>query len=86
MFQEAFTHSIRTANIMQHKRLGFFSAACVALASPLFAHPGHGTTEPTSPLHAAEPVHLLPVLILATVVACGGFLVVRRFKLARERK
>lgn len=59
----------------------------VAAISPLsFGHPGHGTTEPTSPAHAAEPVHLLPVLLLSGVVALGGFSILRRFQQARERK
>ena len=80
--------SNRTANIMQHKRFrSVWATLLVAvLGSTAGAHPGHGTTEPTSPAHAAEPVHLLPVLLLAGVVALGGFSVVRRYQQARARK
>jgi uncharacterized membrane protein len=77
-----------TANIMQHKRLrSVWATLLVAtVGSSVWAHPGHGTTEPTSSAHAAEPVHLLPALLLAGVVTLGGFSVVRRFQQARERK
>ena len=77
-----------TANIMQHKRFWsvFTMLLVAAVGSPVWAHPGHGTIEPTSPAHAAEPVHLLPVLLLAGVVALGAFSVVRRYQQARERK
>ena len=73
---------------MLHKRFWSVVATLLltVLASPVWAHPGHGTTEPTSPAHAAEPVHLLPVVLLAVVLALGIFSVVRRFRQARERK
>jgi hydrogenase/urease accessory protein HupE len=73
---------------MQFKRLwSVLAMLCVAAAvSPAFGHPGHGTTEPESALHAAEPVHLLPLTMLAAVIALGGFSVVRRLKQARDRK
>jgi len=73
---------------MQLKRLwSILTALFVGVISPLcFSHPGHGTTEPTSPAHAAEPVHLLPVVLLSGVIALGGFSILRRFKQARERK
>ena len=73
---------------MQFKRLGSILTTWLATAmtSQAFAHPGHGTTEPTSPLHAAEPVHLLPALMLTAVVAIGGMLMVRRLQKSRERK
>ena len=77
-----------TANIMQHHNFRSVWAMLLvaAVSSSAWAHPGHGTTEPTSPAHAAEPVHLLPVILLAGVVALGGFSVVRRLQRIRERK
>ena len=77
-----------TANIMQHHNFRFVWATLLvaAVSSSAWAHPGHGTTEPTSPAHAAEPVHLLPVLLLAGVVALGGFSLLQRLQRVRERK
>ena len=77
-----------TAIIMQHQRLwSVFAAMFVAAAgTPIWAHPGHGTTDPTSPAHAAESVHLLPLVLMAGVIVLGGFSVVRRYQQARERK
>ncbi len=72
---------------MQLKRLwSVLAAFLVAVVSPVaFGHPGHGTTEPTSPAHAAEPVHLLP-LVLFVVATAVGILAVRRLKLHRAKK
>ena len=77
-----------SANIMQHKKFSSIWATLfiAVIGSSVWAHPGHGTTEPTSPVHAAEPVHLLPVILLAGVVALGGFSVVRQLQRVRERK
>lgn len=73
---------------MQFKRFwSILTALLVTAISPLcLGHPGHGTTDPTSPAHAAEPVHLLPVILLSGVVALGGFSILRRFLRARQRK
>lgn len=73
---------------MLHQRFTSVLATLLAVmrAAPVWAHPGHGTTDPTSPSHAAEPVHLLPVVLLAVAIALGGFSVVRRFQKVRERQ
>jgi NADH:ubiquinone oxidoreductase subunit 5 (subunit L)/multisubunit Na+/H+ antiporter MnhA subunit len=73
---------------MQLKRLESVLTTWLAMAmtSQVFAHPGHGTTESTSPLHAAEPVHLLPALMLTAVVAIVGMFIARRLQQSRERK
>ena len=78
---------LRTANIMQFKRLwSVLAAALVAVTSPVaFGHPGHGTTEPSSPAHAAEPVHLLPI-VLGVVATAVSVFAVRRMKLNRVKK
>jgi len=73
---------------MQLKRLwSFFASSFLTAWAPLaFAHPGHGTTDPTSPAHAAEPIHLLPLVVISVGLVVGGHAVARRLKLAREKK
>lgn len=56
---------------------------CGLCTTTLWAHPGHGETDPTSPLHAAEPIHLLPVAALA-IVACGMLLLARKLVVKRS--
>lgn len=72
---------------MQLKRLwSVLAAFLVAVISPLaFGHPGHGTTEPSSPAHAAEPVHLLPI-VLGVVATAVSVYAVRRIQLSRAKK
>lgn len=50
------------------------------------AHPGHGTTEPTSVAHVAEPVHLLPILFAVVAVSLISMLAYRQFRQVRERQ
>ena len=45
------------------------AGAMLFLGSPLLAHPGHGTTDPASPAHLAEPVHAGPILAGAAAIA-----------------
>ncbi len=52
-------------------------------ASAAGAHPGHGETDPSSPLHAAEPVHLLPVMLIALLVG-GVILGLRQLTMKRS--
>lgn len=63
-------------------------AMCFGVQSVAFSHPGHGTTDPASPMHAAEPIHLAQVMyvICAAVagIAIGRF--VRRFQQQRSRR
>jgi hydrogenase/urease accessory protein HupE len=48
----------------------FLTLALTTLAAaPLWAHPGHGTTDPQSPAHLAEPVHLAPIAAVILGVA-----------------
>lgn len=52
----------------------FFALSALALpVSTAWAHPGHGSTDPTTVLHLAEPMHLLawlaPLAIVALVAA-----------------
>ena len=79
---------LRTANIMQFKRLwSVLAAVLVAVTSPVaFGHPGHGTTEPSSPAHAAEPVHLLPIVLGVIAATTVSVFAVRRMKLNRVKK
>jgi len=72
---------------MQLKRLwSVLAASLVAVISPVaYGHPGHGTTEPSSPAHAAEPVHLLPIVLCVVATAVSVY-AVRRVKLNRARK
>lgn len=60
----------------------------ITLASVLptglaWGHPGHGTTDPDSVAHVAEPVHAGP--IVATVIA-ASVASVAGWKLARKRR
>jgi hypothetical protein len=56
-----------------------------------WAHPGHGTTEPASVEHYLfEPVHAVPLVVLAVAVAAAGLIKRRRARsaddgLARDR-
>lgn len=72
---------------MQFKRLwSVLAAFSMAVISPVaFGHPGHGTTEPSSPAHAAEPVHLLPIALCVVATAVSVY-AVRRMKLNRAKK
>lgn len=58
---------------MRRLFLGTLSTVCVALAAgAALAHPGHGATEPESAVHyVAEPVHGLPLLLIA--LACTAY-------------
>ena len=76
------------ANMMQLQK--FWSVLTTlsvsVMASQAFGHPGHGSTEPTSPLHAAEPVHLLPIVAIIVSAAFVSLCVVRRMVKARHLK
>ena len=52
-------------------------------AAPAWGHPGHGTTDPDSIAHVAEPIHAGP--IVATVIA-GVVASVVGWKVARKRR
>ncbi len=55
-------------------RTTFALIASILSAMPVFAHPGHGTTDPQTVSHyAVEPLHLLPtgMLAIAGVVFCA---------------
>ncbi|AMV17530.1 hypothetical protein VT03_06535 [Planctomyces sp. SH-PL14] len=65
------------------------SCCCVALllaaAGPLWAHPGHGTTDPGSVAHIAEPVHCGAIFAAVAAVAVAG-IVVWSFRKARSQR
>ncbi len=44
------------------------------------AHPGHGSAAPTSAEHLFEPVHMLPALCVALLLALAVAVVVRRWR------
>ena len=46
--------------------------------STALAHPGHGSTDPHSALHLAEPLHLLAWLAPLAIAALAGFKLLRR--------
>ncbi|REJ89390.1 MAG: hypothetical protein DWQ34_06630 [Planctomycetota bacterium] len=59
------------------------TACFLACGAAALAHPGHGATDPETPLHyAAEPVHSLP-LVLAALTCAACWIAAHRTK--RER-
>lgn len=72
-----------------HTRQYVFSWSAIAsalLPSALWAHPGHGTTDPQSAAHYAEPLHTGPILV-AALCAVSAMVLLRRMrsaKLARQ--
>lgn len=72
------------------RRILAVATACLMLpAGSVWAHPGHGSTDPAGPAHyVLEPLHALPVLLL--VLAAGGVWSVsrirRRAAVRRERR
>ena len=57
--------------------------ALAPLTGPAWGHPGHGTTDPDSIAHVAEPVHAGPV-VATVIAACVASAV--GWKLARKRR
>jgi hypothetical protein len=56
-------------------RIALCLTVCLTTTADLFAHPGHGVTEPGTAAHYLfEPLHLAPVLILAVTMAAGLWL------------
>ena len=65
------------------------ATACLMLqADFVWAHPGHGVTDPEGPAHyVLEPLHALPVLLVAlSIAAVWGVLRRRRAAPCRERE
>jgi hypothetical protein len=55
------------------------AATLNALCAAAFAHPGHGSTEPTSVSHfLLEPVHAVPLAVITLAAVCGTLLLRRR--------
>jgi hypothetical protein len=49
------------------------------LSAAAFAHPGHGSSEPASASHfLLEPVHAVPLAVIAIVAASAWLLLKRR--------
>ncbi len=73
---------------MLHKKYVsvLLSLSVGALASPVFGHPGHGATEPSSPWHAAEPVHLFPIMACVVAMALASCIAVRLWVRVRAPK
>lgn len=72
---------------MQISRWFFPLIIVLSAGSPaVLAHPGHGTTEPTSLTHVAEPVHLLPIVLAVLAISLIGVLSYRRFLKVREQQ
>jgi hypothetical protein len=64
----------------------FFPMTVLLSAGPAWAHPGHGTTDPTSVAHAAEPIHLLPIICAAIAMSALSVLIYRQLRPAREQQ
>ena len=60
-----------------------FGILAALSAYPAWGHPGHGTTDPDSIAHVAEPVHAGPIVatVIAACVASAA-----SWKLARKRR
>jgi hypothetical protein len=67
-----------------------WATACLILhAGSVWAHPGHGSTDPDGPAHyALEPLHMLPILLPALAMAgiWGVSRIRRRAAVRRERR
>ena len=60
-------------------RIALCLAACLTTSGSLLAHPGHGVTDASSPAHyILEPLHIAPVLIVATAAAVVFWLLRRK--------
>lgn len=56
------------------KRLALSVAAWCSASGVVWAHPGHGVTDPETPAHyVVEPAHALPVLILIGAIALVAY-------------
>ena len=56
-----------------------FTLALFGSTQTVFAHPGHGTTDPHSVTHyVAEPVHFAPLLALFAIAAVAISLLAAR--------
>lgn len=66
----------------------FFSTTFLltAGAQSVLAHPGHGTTEPTTVAHLAEPVHMLPILLAVGATGLIGLLIFRQRRLSQQKQ
>ena len=77
--------SLWSAPTMQITRW-FFPMSVLLSAGSAWAHPGHGTTDPTSVAHAAEPIHLLPLICAAIAMSALSVLIYRQLRPAREQQ
>lgn len=68
---------------MQFVSLAFLSTAG---ASTVLAHPGHGTTDPTTVSHITEPVHVLPILLSTLMMGGLAVIGIRRLQQAKAQK
>lgn len=60
------------------KRIALFAGLAALLATPVFAHPGHGVSEGQSLLHfMSEPEHV-GLALLAVALIAGAIVAVRR--------
>lgn len=67
---------------MHHWITRLMAGVVAAAPATLLAHPGHGTTPPETVQHYAfEPVHALPVLVVAAAIVVG--MVARRSRRSR---
>lgn len=60
------------------KRIALFAGLAALLATPVFAHPGHGVSEGSSLLHfITEPEHI-GLALLAVALVAGAVVFARR--------
>jgi hypothetical protein len=60
------------------KRIALFAGLAALIATPVFAHPGHGATASNSLLHFfTEPVHI-GLALLAVIAVAGSVIAARR--------
>ncbi len=72
-----------------HRSIAWLAACLMLCPESASAHPGHGVTQPETAAHyVLEPLHALPVLLIA--LAIGGVLHAARLRrkaaIRREQK
>lgn len=55
------------------KELGGMAAVLAACGQAAWAHPGHGVIPPENPAHWLEPVHAVPIALLAAALVALAF-------------
>jgi len=65
--------------------IGGLTALAATGSSPVWAHPGHGTTDPATVSHFVfEPMHSVPLVLMLLATGAAWLIYRRRKSAARE--